>query len=148
VIGFNVRPESKAAALAEREKVDVRTYDIIYNAIGDIRAAMEGLLEPTLKERVTGRCEVRQVFNISKVGTIAGAYVTEGMIARAGSGVRLLRDSVVVYTGKLSSLKRFKDDVREVQAGYECGIGIENYNDLKVGDVIEAFVVDKIAAKL
>jgi len=148
VIGFNIRPESKAAALAEREKVDVRTYDIIYNAIGDIRAAMEGLLEPTLKERVTGRCEVRQVFSISKVGTIAGAYVTEGTIARAGSGVRLLRDSVVVYTGKLSSLKRFKDDVREVQAGYECGIGIENYNDIKVGDVIEAFVVDKIAAKL
>jgi translation initiation factor IF-2 len=148
VIGFNVRPEAKAAALAEREKVDIRSYNIIYDAIGDIRAAMEGLLEPTLKERVTGRCEVRQVFNISKVGTIAGAYVTDGMISRAGTGVRLLRDSVVVYTGKLSSLKRFKDDVREVQAGYECGIGIENYNDLKVGDVIEAFVVDKIAAKL
>ncbi|MBI3597603.1 MAG: translation initiation factor IF-2 [Nitrospirae bacterium] len=148
VIGFNVRPEAKAAALAEREKVDIRSYNVIYDAIGDIRAAMEGLLEPTLKERVTGRCEVRQVFNISKVGTIAGAYVTDGMISRAGTGVRLLRDSVVVYTGKLSSLKRFKDDVREVQAGYECGIGIENYNDLKVGDVIEAFVVDKIAAKL
>ena len=148
VIGFNVRPESKAAALAEREKVDIRSYNVIYDAVGDIRAAMEGLLEPTLKERVTGRCEVRQVFNISKVGTIAGAYVTDGMISRAGTGVRLLRDSVVVYTGKLSSLKRFKDDVREVQAGYECGIGIENYNDLKVGDVIEAFVIDKIAAKL
>ena len=148
VIGFNVRPESKAAALAEREKVDIRSYNVIYDAVGDIRAAMEGLLEPTLKERVTGRCEVRQVFNISKVGTIAGAYVTDGMISRAGTGVRLLRDSVVVYTGKLSSLKRFKDDVREVQAGYECGIGIENYNDIKVGDVIEAFVIDKIAAKL
>ncbi|MBI3994780.1 MAG: translation initiation factor IF-2, partial [Nitrospirae bacterium] len=148
IIGFNVRPEAKAAALAEREKVDVRSYNIIYDAIGDIRAAMEGLLEPTLKERVTGRCEVRQVFNITKVGVIAGAYVTDGMIARASTGVRVLRDSVVIYTGKLSSLKRFKDDVREVQTGYECGIGVENFNDIKVGDVIEAFVVDKIAAKL
>ncbi len=148
IIGFNVRPEAKAAALAEHEKVDVRSYTIIYDAIGDIRAAMEGLLEPTLKERVTGRCEVRQAFNITKVGTIAGAYVTDGMISRAGAGVRVLRDNVVIYTGKLSSLKRFKDDVREVQAGYECGLGVENFNDIKVGDVIEAFVIDKIAAKL
>jgi translation initiation factor IF-2 len=148
IIGFNVRPEAKAAALAEREKVDVRSYTIIYDAIGDIRAAMEGLLEPTLKERVTGRVEVRQVFNITKVGTIAGAYVTDGMVSRAGAGVRVLRDNVVIYTGKLSSLKRFKDDVREVQTGYECGLGVENFNDLKVGDVIEAFVIDKIAAKL
>jgi translation initiation factor IF-2 len=101
-----------------------------------------------LKERVTGRCEVRQVFNITKVGTIAGAYVTDGMISRAGAGVRVLRDNVVIYTGKLSSLKRFKDDVREVQSGYECGLGVENFNDIKVGDVIEAFVIDKIAAKL
>jgi len=148
IIGFNVRPEVKAATLAEREKVDIRSYNVIYDAISDIRAAMEGLLEPTLKERVTGRCEVRQVFSITKVGTIAGAYVTDGMISRAGSGVRVLRDNVVIYTGKLSSLKRFKDDVREVQAGYECGIGVENFNDIKLGDVIEAFVVDKIAAKL
>ncbi|MBI3811595.1 MAG: translation initiation factor IF-2 [Nitrospirae bacterium] len=148
IIGFNVRPETKAAAVAEREKVDVRSYTIIYDAIGDIRAAMEGLLDPTLKERVTGRVEVRQVFNITKVGTIAGAYVTEGMISRVGAGVRVLRDNVVIYTGKLSSLKRFKDDVREVQTGYECGLGVENFNDIKVGDVIEAFVVDKIAAKL
>jgi translation initiation factor IF-2 len=148
IIGFNVRPEVKAASLAEREKVDIRSYNVIYDAISDIRAAMEGLLEPTLKERVTGRCEVRQVFNITKVGAIAGAYVTDGMISRAGSGVRVLRDNVVIYTGKLSSLKRFKDDVREVQAGYECGIGVENFNDIKLGDVIEAFVVDKIAAKL
>jgi translation initiation factor IF-2 len=148
IIGFNVRPEAKGAAVAEREKVDIRSYNVIYDAIGDIRAAMEGLLEPTLKERVTGRCEVRQVFNITKVGAIAGAYVTDGMISRASSGVRVLRDNVVIYTGKLSSLKRFKDDVREVQAGYECGIGVENFNDIKLGDVLEAFVVDKIAAKL
>jgi len=148
IIGFNVRPEAKAAALAEHEKVDVRSYTVIYDAIGDIRAAMEGLLEPTLKERVTGRIEVRQVFNITKVGTVAGSYVTDGTVSRAGAGVRVLRDNVVVYTGKLSSLKRFKDDVREVQAGYECGLGVENFNDIKVGDVIEAFVIDKIAAKL
>ncbi|MBI3611144.1 MAG: translation initiation factor IF-2 [Nitrospirae bacterium] len=148
IIGFNIRPEAKAAALAEREKVDIRSYNVIYDAIGDVRAAMEGLLEPTLKERVTGRCEVRQVFNITKVGAIAGAYVVDGTISRASTGVRVLRDNVVIYTGKLSSLKRFKDDAREVQAGYECGLGVENFNDIKVGDVIEAFVVDKIAAKL
>ncbi|HEY4485763.1 MAG TPA: translation initiation factor IF-2 [Nitrospiria bacterium] len=148
IIGFNIRPESKAAVIADREKVDIRTYTVIYEAINDVRAAMEGLLEPTLKERSIGRCDVRQVFSVSKVGTIAGSYVTEGSISRAGTIVRVLRDSVVVYKGKLSSLKRFKDDAREVQAGYECGIGIENFNDIKVGDVIEVFVVDKIAAKL
>ena len=148
IIGFNVRPEAKGAALAEREKVDIRTYSIIYEAIGDVRAAMEGLLEPTLKERVTGRCEVRQVFNISKIGTIAGVYVTEGTISRVNTSVRVFRDNAVVHTGKLSSLRRFKDDVREVQTGYECGIGIENFSDFQVGDKLEAFVVDKIAAKL
>ncbi len=148
VLGFNIRPEPKAAAVAEREKVDIRTYNVIYDAINDIRAAMEGLLEPTLKEKVIGRCEVRQVFGISKIGTIAGVYVTEGTFSRANTGVRVLRDSVVVYEGKISSLKRFKDDVREVQAGYECGVGVENFNDIKVGDAIEAFVMEKIAAKL
>lgn len=148
IIGFNVRPESKASALAERDGIDIRLYTIIYDAIADIKAAMEGLLEPTLKERAIGRAEVRQVFTIPKVGAIAGCYVLEGTISRASAGVRVIRDNVPVYEGKLSSLRRFKDDVREVQQSYECGIGVENFNDLKPGDVIEAFVVDKVAVKL
>ena len=148
IIGFSVRPEPKATELAQREGVDIRLYNIIYNAIDDIKAAMEGLLEPTLKERILGRAEVRQTFHVSKVGTIAGSYVIEGVMTRQNDGVRVLRDNVLVYTGKLHSLKRFKDDAREVQTGYECGIGVENFNDLKVGDIIEAFVIDKVAAKL
>jgi translation initiation factor IF-2 len=148
IIGFNIRPEPKASALAEKEGVDIRLYTIIYDALADIKAAMEGLLEPTLKERVLGRAEVRQVFTVSKAGTIGGSYVTEGTISRASAGVRVIRDNVVVYEGRLGSLRRFKDDVREVQQGYECGIGIENFNDLKAGDIIEAYAVDKIAAKL
>ncbi len=148
IIGFNIRPEPKAAALAEREGIDVRSYSIIYDAIADIKASMEGLLEPTLKERMLGRAEVRQLFTIPKVGVIAGCYVTEGSIAKASAGVRVVRDHVTVYEGKIGSLRRFKDDVREVQQGYECGIGVENFNDLKIGDVLEAYVVDKVAAKL
>ncbi|HMZ55556.1 MAG TPA: translation initiation factor IF-2, partial [Nitrospira sp.] len=148
VIGFNIRPEPKAASLAEREGVDVRLYSIIYDALNDIRAAMEGLLEPTLKERVLGRVEVRQMFTIPKAGLVAGCYVVDGVISRASAGVRVIRDSVVVYEGKLGSLRRFKDDVREVQQGYECGVTVENFNDLKAGDIIEAFAIDKVAAKL
>ncbi len=148
IIGFNVRPEAKAAALAEREGVDIRTYSIIYEVLNDIRAAMEGLLEPTLKERVLGRAEVRQVFMIPKVGAVAGCYVTDGTIVRAGSSVRVVRDGVVVYEGRLASLRRFKDDVKEVQAGYECGISVENFNDIKAGDRFEVFTVDKVATKL
>jgi translation initiation factor IF-2 len=148
IIGFNIRPEPKASDLAEKERVDVRLYTIIYDALNDIRAAMEGLLEPTLKERVLGRAEVRQVFTVSKAGTIAGCYVIDGTITRASAGVRVIRDNVVVYQGRLGSLRRFKDDVREVQQGYECGIGVENFSDIKTGDVIEAFAIDKIAAKL
>ncbi len=148
VIGFHVRPDPKAASLAEREGVETRLHTVIYNAIADVRAAAEGLLEPTLTERVLGRAEVRQVFTIPKVGAIAGCYVTNGHIARSSEGIRLLRDSVVVYEGKLGSLRRFKDDVREVQQGYECGIAIENFNDIKTGDVIEAYVFDKETAKL
>jgi len=148
IIGFSVRPEPKATELAQREGVDIRLYNIIYNAIDDIKAAMEGLLEPTLKERILGRAEVRQTFHVSKIGTIAGSYVIDGVMTRQNDGVRVLRDNVLIYEGKLHSLKRFKDDVREVQSGYECGIGIENFNDIKVGDVIEAFVIDKVAAKL
>jgi translation initiation factor IF-2 len=148
IIGFSVRAEPKATELAQREGVDIRLYNIIYNAIDDIKAAMEGLLEPTLKERILGRAEVRQTFHVSKIGTIAGSYVIDGVMTRQNDGVRVLRDNVLVYTGKLHSLKRFKDDAREVQTGYECGIGVENFNDLKVGDIIEAFVIDKVAAKL
>jgi translation initiation factor IF-2 len=148
IIGFNVRPEPKGSELAQREGVDIRLYNIIYNAIDDIKAAMEGLLEPTLKEKVLGRAEVRQTFHVSKVGTIAGSYVLEGTMTRQADGVRVLRDNVLVYAGKLHSLKRFKDDVREVQAGYECGLGVENFNDIKVGDVIEAYTIEKVAAKL
>lgn len=148
IIGFNVRPEPKASALAEQQGVDVRLYTIIYDAMAEIKAAMEGLLEPTLKERTLGRAEVRQVFTVSKAGVIAGAYVVDGTITRAAVGVRVLRDNVVVYEGKLGSLRRFKDDVREVQQGYECGISVENFNDIKAGDIIEAYAVDKIAAKL
>lgn len=148
IIGFSVRPEPKATELAQREGVDIRLYNIIYNAIDDIKAAMEGLLEPTLKERILGRAEVRQTFHVSKVGTIAGSYVVEGVLNRQCDGVRVLRDNALVYTGKFLSLKRFKDDAREVQTGYECGIGIENFNDIKVGDIIEAYVIDKVAGKL
>ena len=148
IIGFNVRPEPKASTLAEQQGVDVRLYTIIYDAMAEIKAAMEGLLEPTLKERTLGRAEVRQVFTVSKAGVIAGAYVVDGTITRAAVGVRVLRDNVVVYEGKLGSLRRFKDDVREVQQGYECGISVENFNDIKAGDIIEAYAVDKIAAKL
>ena len=138
VIGFNVRPESKGAALAAKEGVDVRLYTIIYEAVADVRAAMEGLLEPTYREQTLGRVEVRQIFNVSGAGTVAGCSVTEGKVQR-GSLVRLLRDQVVVHEGKLGSLKRFKDDVREVAAGYECGLAIEGYQDIKQGDVIEAY---------
>jgi translation initiation factor IF-2 len=138
VIGFNVRPESKGAALAAKEGVDVRLYTIIYEAVADVRAAMEGLLEPTYREQILGRVEVRQIFNISGAGTVAGCYVAEGKVQR-GSLVRLLRDQVVVHEGKLGSLKRFKDDVREVAAGYECGLAIEGFQDIKQGDVVEAY---------
>lgn len=138
VIGFNVRPEPKAAALASQEKVDVRLYTIIYELIDDIRAAMEGLLEPVYEEELHGRAQVREVFNVRGVGGIAGCYVTDGKIQRSSS-VRLLRDQVVICEGKLASLKRFKDDVREVGTGYECGMAIDGFQDVKVGDVIEAF---------
>ena len=148
IIGFNIRPEPKAASLAEQQGVDVRLYTVIYDAIADIKAAMEGLLEPTLKERTLGRAEVRQVFTIPKAGAVAGSYVIDGTISRASAGVRVIRDNVVVYQGKLASLRRFKDDVRDVQQGYECGLSIENFNDVKVGDIVEAYAIDKIATKL
>jgi len=147
VLGFNVRPEPKAATLAESEGVDIRLYNIIYDAVADIRDAMEGLLAPTLKEKHLGRVEVRETFSVSRVGTIAGCYVLEGKVLR-GAQVRLVRDNVVVWEGKLSSLKRFKDDVKEVAAGYECGLGLENYNDIKVGDIIEVFEMEEVKTTL
>jgi translation initiation factor IF-2 len=116
--------------------------------VDNVRAAMEGLLAPTLREQVSGHAEVRQVFMVPRAGAVAGSYVLDGTISRACAGVRVIRDSVVVYQGKLGSLRRFKDDVREVQTGYECGIGVENFNDIKVGDILEAFTIEKVAAKL
>jgi len=147
VIGFNVRPEPKTQALAEKEGVDIRLYSIIYELVDDIRKAMEGMLAPTIKENILGRAAVREAFRISKVGTIAGCYVTDGKILRA-SRVRLIRDNIVIYDGKMSSLKRFKEDVREVLSGYECGIAIEGFNDIKTGDTIEAYQMEEVAAKL
>jgi translation initiation factor IF-2 len=147
VIGFNVRPERKAAETAERDKVEVRLYTVIYDAVEDIRKALEGLLEPTIKEVRLGAAEVREAFRISKIGTIAGSYVTDGKVNR-NAQVRLLRDNVVIHTGKVSSLKRFKDDASEVKAGLECGIGIANYNDIKPGDVIEFFTTEKVKETL
>jgi translation initiation factor IF-2 len=144
IIGFNVRPERTAAVLAEREHIDVRLHTVIYELVDEITKAMLGLLEPVLKETFMGRADVLDTFRVSKVGTIAGSMVQEGKIGRT-NGVRLLRDNVVVYTGKVSSLKRFKDDASEVRIGQECGIGLENYNDVKPGDVIEAFVTEKVA---
>ncbi|MHB8771444.1 MAG: translation initiation factor IF-2 [Syntrophales bacterium] len=147
IIGFNVRPDPRVVEVAEQEGVDIKLYDIIYNVIADVKAAMEGLLEPIYKEVVQGRAEVREIFKVPKVGTIAGSYVTDGKIARTAA-LRLLRDGVVLYDGKLGSLKRFKDDAREVAAGFECGIGIEGFNDIHVGDVIEAYVKEQIERKL
>lgn len=148
IIGFNVRPETKAAQTAEKEGVDIRLYNVIYEAIEDVRKALEGMLEPTLKEKVLGRAEVRHLFPVSRLGTIAGSYVTDGYVSRSSDGIRVLRDNVVIYEGKIDTLKRFKDDVKEVQSGYECGILIENFNDIKVGDILENYIIEKIAAKL
>lgn len=143
VIGFNVRPDANARRVAEEEKVDVRTYRIIYEAIHDIEAALKGLLKPKWKEVIAGRAEVRTIFRIPKVGVIAGCYVTEGKIDRSNS-IRLIRNGVVVNEGKLSSLRRFKDDVREVSSGFECGIGIEKFQDIKEGDILEAFTIEEV----
>jgi len=147
IIGFNVRPERKAQEMADQEKVDIRLHSIIYELQDEMKKAMTGLLDPTIKETNLGRAEVKDIFRIPKVGTIAGCQVIDGAIKR-DSEVRLLRDNVVVYTGKIGSLKRFKDDASEVRTGMECGIGIQNYNDIKAGDVIEAFLTEKVATQL
>jgi translation initiation factor IF-2 len=147
IIGFRVRPQVAARVEAERTGVDIQSYDVIYEAVDDVRAALEGMLAPEKKETVTGAAEVREIFKISKIGTIAGCYVSEGKIDRKGRA-RVIRDGIVIYDGELSSLKRFKDDAREVREGYECGIGIHNFNDIKVRDVIECYVVEEIARTL
>jgi translation initiation factor IF-2 len=147
IIGFNVRPAVKVKDLADQEGVDVRSYDVIYHALEDIEKAMVGMLAPEFEERVIGTAEVRQTFHVPKIGTIAGCFVIDGKIER-NSEVRVLRDGVVVYTGRVSSLRRFKDDAKEVLTGYECGIGVENFNDIKDGDTLEAFVMDEVAATL
>ncbi|MCZ7625941.1 MAG: translation initiation factor IF-2 [Candidatus Methylomirabilis sp.] len=147
IVGFHVRPEPKAQKLAEQEGVEIRLYTVIYNAINEIRQAMEGLLEPTYVERPIGRVEVRQVFAVPKVGTIAGSMVVEGKVCR-DSQIRLIRDGKVVHKGRVGSLRRFKEDVREVQNGFECGVGLVNFNDVKVGDVLDVFELESIAQKL
>ena len=147
IIGFNVRPPVKVKELAAKEHVDIRFYDVIYHALDDIKKAMTGLLEPEFAEAVIGSAEVRETFQVPKVGTIAGCYVIDGKIVR-NAKVRVLRDGVVIYTGKIGSLKRFKDDAKEVASGYECGIGIDNFNDIKVGDIMEAFIMEEVAVSL
>jgi translation initiation factor IF-2 len=147
IIGFNVRPGVKAHNLAEQEQVDIRTYSVIYDAITDIKNALEGLLEPTYKEHILGRAQVIQIFNIKKVGTVAGSVVTDGKVVK-GSHARLMRDNVVVYDGRISSLRRFKDDTKDCNQGLECGIGIENFNDIKLGDIIESYEMEEVQPRL
>ena len=144
IVGFNVRPEKKAEAEAEKSGVELRLHTVIYNVTDEIHKAMEGLLDPTLKEVARGRAEVRNTFRVPRFGVVAGCYITEGSIARS-SQVRLLRDNRVVYEGKVASLRRFKDDVSEVKQGFECGIALDRYQDVKVGDIIEAYQIEKIA---
>jgi translation initiation factor IF-2 len=146
IVGFSVRPERNAQAVAEKEKVDIRLHTIIYELADEIKKAMTGMLEPVFKEVYRGRAQVREVFRISKVGAVAGCMVNDGTITR-DSQVRLLRDNVVVHTGKIEGLKRFKNDAREVQAGFECGISLANYNDIKPGDILEAFATERVATE-
>jgi len=145
IIGFNVRPDTNARAVAEQQKVDIRLHSIIYKAMEEIEAAMKGMLDPSYEEKIIGQAEIRQVFKVSKVGNIAGCYVTEGKITR-DSGVRTIREGIVIFEGKLDTLKRFKDDAKEVAQGYECGITIERYNDIREGDIIEAFIMQEVKA--
>jgi translation initiation factor IF-2 len=147
IVGFQVRPSSSARRLAENEEIEIRLYSIIYDAINDVKAAMEGMLAPEQQEVIVGNAEVRDVFKITKVGTVAGCMVTDGYIKR-NNPIRLIRDGIVVYAGKLNSLKRFKDDVGEVKSGYDCGMGIESFNDIQVGDVIESYEMREVKRTL
>ncbi|HBE79711.1 MAG TPA: translation initiation factor IF-2, partial [Firmicutes bacterium] len=143
IIGFNVRPDPSAKRSAEKENVDIRLYRVIYNIIEDVQKAMEGMLEPTFKEVINGKAEIRQVYKVPKAGNVGGCYVLEGKISR-NSDIRLIRDNIVICEGKIETLKRFKDDAREVLEGFECGICIEKYNDIKEGDIIEAFSLEEV----
>jgi translation initiation factor IF-2 len=147
IVGFHVRPDTNARTTAEREGVDVKLYRIIYEAVNDVRAALTGLLRPTEREVILGEAEVRETFKVPRIGVIAGCYVRSGIINRQGR-VRVVRQGVEVYDGAIASLRRFKDDVREVREGFECGIGIENFNDIKVGDVIECYRTEEVARTL
>jgi translation initiation factor IF-2 len=147
IIGFNVRPSVKVQALANEEGIDIRFYTVIYDVIKDVKDAMVGMMASTYKEHTQGTAEVREVFHIPKIGAVAGCYVTDGKLTR-GSNLRLLREGTLVYEGKNSSLRRFKDDVKEVQSGYECGVGIENFNDIKSGDVIEFYYLEEIKPEI
>ncbi len=143
IIGFNVRPESSAKAVADAQKVDVRLYRVIYNAIEDITAAMKGMLDPVYQEKIIGHAEIRQLFKASGVGTIGGSYVTDGKLQRSAQ-VRIVRDGKVIYEGEFANLKRLKDDVKEVNSGYECGLSFIKFNDLKEGDIVEAFIMEQL----
>jgi translation initiation factor IF-2 len=147
IIGFNVRANPQARELARRDKIEIRYYSIIYNVVDDIKAALSGLLSPTLRENFLGYAQIREVFNITKVGKVAGCMVTEGVVRR-GAKVRLLRDNVVIHEGSLKTLKRFKDEVREVKEGFECGMAFENYDNIQVGDQIECFDVEQVTRAL
>jgi translation initiation factor IF-2 len=147
VIGFNVRANPQAREMAKRDGIEIRYYSVIYEIIDDVRALLTGMLKPTLRERFLGNAQIREVFNITKVGKVAGCYVSEGVVKR-GAGVRLLRDNVVIHTGTLKTLKRFKDEVREVREGYECGMAFENYDNIQAGDVIEAYEMEEVARAL
>jgi translation initiation factor IF-2 len=147
IIGFNVRPDVKARKYGEDEKIDIRLYRVIYEAIDDVRKAMTGLLEPEYREKYLGRAEVRATFKVPNLGIIAGSYIIDGKLQR-NVNMRILRDSVIIYEGKLDSLKRFKDDVKEVAEGYECGIGVKDFNDIKEGDIIEGYTMEEIAREL
>jgi translation initiation factor IF-2 len=147
VIGFNVRANKEAREAAERAGIEIRYYNIIYNLVDDVKQAMSGLLAPTVRETLLGNAQILEIFKVSKVGSVAGCRVTDGTVER-GANVRLLRDNVVIHEGKLSQLKRFKDDVREVTAGQECGMAFENYQDMKVGDVIECYRVETVQRSL
>ena len=147
ILGFQVRPSSQASRLADQENIEIRYYSIIYDAIAEIKSAMEGMLEPTLEKKIVGNIEVREVYKISSVGTIAGCYVLDGKFSR-NTKLNIIRDGIVVHTGELASLKRFKDDVKEVNAGYECGLSIKNYNDIQVGDILEGYEEVEVKRKL
>ena len=143
IVGFNVRPDKGATDSAERQNVEIRTYRVIYEAIEEITAAMKGMLAPKFKENVIGHAEVRQTIHVPNIGTVAGSYIQDGKVTRAAQ-IRVVRDGIVIFEDKISSLRRFKDDVREVASGYECGIALEKFNDIKLGDILEAFVMEEI----